>query len=244
MPLKTMIMSSLLGKHIIITGATSGIGKSLVIKLLSEGAQLSICGLSTEKMKMLLDELPSEKLENIYYKTFSIDKEQDIIDFVTTSFNKFKKIDYLINCAGLNSAKGNIVDIKTSDLDWMISINLRAPFIFMREVFKYMKERKEGTVINVLSSVCLFSNEGMGAYTASKAGFEAMTKVFRKEAANDGVKVCAVYPGGVNTPFRAIERKDYMSPESTAEAIVSFMKLPDDIVMHEIVFRPMVERNF
>jgi len=233
----------LTNKRILLTGATSGIGRCLAVKLAAAGAQLAICGLSSQKMDALMKEFGSSN-QTIYSKTFSVTDETEIIRFVNEAKIKFGGIDILINCAGLNSARGNIAEIKTSDLDYMISVNLRAPFIFMREVFNIMKENKSGIVVNVLSTVCLFANEGIGAYTASKAGIDALTKVFRKEARKEGVKVCGVYPGGVNTTFRNTERPDYMSPKSIADAIIAMIVLPDDVAVHDLILRPMVEENF
>lgn len=230
-------------KRIVLTGATSGIGRSLAVKLAAAGAKLALCGRSDDKMIDLVTELQAGKAV-AYSKAFSVTEETDIVHFVSESCSRLGGIDVLINCAGANTARGNVGDISTADLDYMISINLRAPFIFMREVYKAMKPQKSGTVVNVLSTVCLFSNEGIGSYTASKAGIDALTKVFRKEVRNEGIRVCSVYPGGTDTPFRGNKRDDYMSPDSVAQAIVSMLTLPDDVVMHDLVFRPMVEGNF
>jgi NADP-dependent 3-hydroxy acid dehydrogenase YdfG len=236
-------MNALKDKRIILTGATSGIGRSLALKLAAQGAKLCVCGKTPEKMQSLLAELKSYNCD-VFAKTFSVTDESEIISFVNESKAKFGSIDILINNAGLNTAKGNVGEIKTSDFDYMIAVNLRAPFIFMREVFNIMKPQQKGTVVNVLSTVCLFSNEGIGSYTASKAGIDALTKIFRKEARKENIKVCSVYPGGTDTPFRNNKRPDYLSPESVADSIISVLLLPEDVVTHEIVVRPMVENNF
>jgi NAD(P)-dependent dehydrogenase (short-subunit alcohol dehydrogenase family) len=233
----------LANKRILITGATSGIGRSLAIKLAKQGAQLAVCGRSEEKMQALIKELALHE-KSIFSRTFSVTDEYEIIRFVKDASNVLGGIDILINNAGVNPAKNKVAEIKTEDFDLMVAVNMRAPFIFMREVFNIMKGKKTGTVVNILSSVCLSSNETMGAYTASKAGIDALTKVFRKEARKEGIKVFGVYPGGVNTPFRTIERTDYMSPDSVADTIIPMLSLPDDVAVHDLVFRPMVEDNF
>lgn len=234
---------TLRNKRILITGATSGIGRSLALKLAAQGAQLALCGRSADKMESLMAELSAYGTQHVA-QTFSVTEEQAIIDFVQTANREMGGIDILINNAGLNSARGEVGEIKTEDFDHMVAVNLRAPFIFMREVFNVMKPAKCGTIVNVLSTVCLFSNEGIGSYTASKAGIDALTKVFRKEARKDGIKVCGVYPGGTDTPFRSNDRPDYMSADSVAQTILSMLMLPNDVVMHDMVFRPMVEGNF
>lgn len=229
---------------VLLTGATSGIGRQLAPLLAREGARLALCGRSAEKMARLIDELDTSSGSTFFGRTFCLSSEAEIVRFVADAERERGPIEILINCAGINSARGEVAEMNTADLDWMLTINLRAPMIFMRECFKHMRERRRGHIVNVLSTVCLFSNEGIGAYTASKAGLDALTKVFRKEARSAGVKVTSIYPGGVNTAFRAQSREDYLSPESVAEAIVAVLKLNDDTAVHEFIFRPMVESNF
>jgi short-subunit dehydrogenase len=238
-------MKTVSGQVILLTGATSGIGRQLALRLASEGATLALCGRSEEKMASLLEELRNGYAESTpFSRTFCLSSEEEIVRFVADAESSLGPVGVLVNCAGLNSARAEVAELNTADLDWMLTINLRAPMIFMRECFRGMRARGAGHIVNVLSTVCLFSNEGIGAYTASKAGLDALTKVFRKEAGAAGVKVTSVYPGGVNTGFRAQSRPDYLSPESVAEAIVSVLKLSDETAVHELVFRPMTENNF
>jgi NADP-dependent 3-hydroxy acid dehydrogenase YdfG len=96
----------------------------------------------------------------------------------------------------------------------------------------------------VLSTCCHFANENMGVYTATKTGLDGLTGVLRKEARAHGVRVSAVYPGGVDTTFRAGRRPEYLKAESVAEAIHAVLTLPEDLVVHSFTFRPMVESNF
>ena len=125
----------------------------------------------------------------------------------------------------------------------MISVNLRAPYILMRESFRDMQERG-GHVVNILSTVCHSSNETMGVYTAAKQGLQALTDIYRKEARPYNIRVTSIYPGGTDTPFRKADRPEYMHPKSVAEAVYAALTLPEDLVVHHFTFRPMVETNF
>lgn len=237
-------MKTISDQLVLLTGATSGIGRQLALLLAHEGARLALCGRAEEKMASLRAELAAASGNDVLSRTFDLASEAEITRFVADAERELGAIEVLINCAGVNSARGAVAELSTADLDWMLTVNLRAPMIFMRECFKHMRERKRGHIVNVLSTVCLFANEGIGAYTASKAGLDALTKVFRKEARTAGVKVTAIYPGGVNTTFRTQAHADYMSPESVAEAIVATLKLNDDAAVHELVLRPMAESKF
>ncbi len=237
-------MGSLAAKGILLTGATSGIGRALALKLVREGARLALCGRSPEKLAALLAEMPAGPGSVPVSAAFDLRDEGAILDFVERAQAGLGGIDILINNAGVNLTKATVAEIRTDQFDAMMAVNLRAPMIFMREAFRGMSARGGEHVVNILSSACLYSNEAMGAYTAGKSGLDALTRIFRKECRPHHIRVTAVYPGGTDTPFRANPRPDYMAPESVAEAIVGLLKLPDDVVPHEFVFRPEVETNY
>jgi NADP-dependent 3-hydroxy acid dehydrogenase YdfG len=230
-------------KNILVTGATSGIGKCLVLKLFELGFNVAWCGRNENKAAELILEIKNKK-SNYFYKTFDISKEDAIVNFVKEAHNKLGEFDILVNCAGLNSSKDLVSNIKTNDLEWMLKINLVAPFIFMREVYKIMSPESPGMFINVLSTVCNFSNEGIGAYTASKAGFDALVKVFRKEVRESNKRVCSIYPGGVDTPFREASRPKYLRAETVADAIISMLDYDSNTSIDELVIRPLIEKNY
>jgi short-subunit dehydrogenase len=231
-------------KCVIVTGGTSGLGRNLVLKLVNMGAKVAFCGRSKEKMDDVLNELKAEERNNIFYDTFEITEEDKISSFVKNAEEKLGTIDVLINCAGANTARALVEDIEIKDIDLMLKVNMIAPLIFIKECYKYMKVKKEGLVVNILSTCCLFSNEGIAAYTASKSGLDSLTKVFRKEARKNNVRVCSVYPGGINTTFRAQEREEYLSADKTADAILKSLDIDSDVALDEIVLRPFVETNY
>jgi short-subunit dehydrogenase len=86
--------------------------------------------------------------------------------------------------------------------------------------------------------------ENYSVYSSMKYALHGFTGCLVKEARQVGVKVTAVYPGGVNTTFRPNARPDYLRPESAARMIVQCVTAPEDVVVHELTFRPMVETNF
>lgn len=237
-------MNNLSGKRIIITGATSGIGRCTTLELIKRGAFVAFCGKSPEKMASLVKEVGALSTLPSYGKAFDVLNEREIKLFVDEAREKLNGIDVLINCAGLNSARAQVDSITIADLNYMLQVNLVAPLIFIQQVIGEMKQRNEGTIINILSTVCLFSNEGIGAYTASKAGFDALVKVLRKEVRKNNIRISSIYPGGVNTPFRPQERPDYLKPEDVANAILSVLEADKNVALDELVLRPFVETNF
>ncbi len=230
-------------KNILITGATSGIGKEITKKLLSHKANIAFCGKSPEKLQALSRETEQYQSKQ-FYRAFDISDEESILSFIEDSRNSIGDIDILINCAGINSERANVESISTCELRKMIDVNLIAPFVFIREIYNQMIKRRSGTIINILSTVCRFSNEGIASYTASKSGLDALVKVLRKEARKHNVKICSVYPGGVNTGFRSEPRPQYLSPEIVAESVCSLIMLNSESCLDELVIRPVVETNF
>jgi NAD(P)-dependent dehydrogenase (short-subunit alcohol dehydrogenase family) len=237
-------VNSLTDQVVLITGASSGIGRCLALQLAAQGARLALCGRSEEKLHRVVSELESASRPPALARAFCVSSEEAILQFVADTQVQLGPIDILINCAGANTSRAAVAELETADLDWMMTVNFRAAFIFLREALCQMQPRGKGHIVNIVSTVALFGNPGLGGYTASKWALEGLTKVFRKEAKASGIKVTSVHPGGTDTDFRPTGRPDYMSPESVAQAIVSILTLPDDAVVHDLVLRPPVEDNF
>lgn len=167
-----------------------------------------------------------------------------IEDFAKRAEDCFGAVDVLINCAGLNSARAPAHLLEQNDFDWMLTINCHAPITLMQAVIPTMQQRKQGIIINVLSTTCLFANPGIAGYSASKAALDAYTKVMRKELRADGIKVLSVYPGGVNTNFRAADRPEYLEAKEVAHAIHNLLAAGANTHIHELILRPGCEENF
>lgn len=230
-------------KVVLLTGASSGIGKSLAIQLAQKGAKLALCGRTPSKLEATLQQIKLPE-GNLLSKSFDVTDEQACIAFVQQAFQKFGRIDYLINNAGANTQKASIIDISTQDFDTMYQVNFKSAFVFMREVGRIFKTQQSGQLVNVLSSSCKFAARTMGSYSSHKSGLDCLTDIFRKEMMDFGVKTLSVYPGGTDTDFRTAERPEYMRAESAAQAIVNALELPEDVCMHDLTFRPLAEENF
>jgi len=232
------------GKSVIITGASRGIGRALAVRLAREETKCCLCGRDEAALKHTEQEARKAGARLVFTKIFDLADEAAIKCFYRESCKAAGVPDILINNAGFNSRKAFTWELTTGEFDSMMAVNLRAPFLLIREAFDDMKNRGSGRVVNILSTVCLFDMEKMPGYTAAKKGLQGLTDVFRKEARPHNIRVISVYPGGTDTDFREAERPHYMRPETVAEAVCAALTLPDDAVMHEMTFRPMAETNF
>ena len=225
-------------KTAVITGATDGIGKALAV-LLSKDYNLALCGRSTDKMEQLTRELGDC---HVYAECFDITDGEKRRAFCKQVKKTFGTVDVLVNNAGANTKKDKIVDINLDDLRYMFELNCVSAVGMIQELYPLMAEQQSGLVVNILSSCCLFNNPMTGSYSASKDAMEGISKILTKEARKDHIGVCNVYPGGVDTNFRATANPNYLKPETVAKMIKTCIENEDGCV-HDIVIRPFIEEN-
>ena len=187
-------MSDLKDKNIIVTGASGGIGNSIVKKLCEKGANILASGTKLEK----LEKLKSEN-KNIKILKFDISEIEKIDQFIEDASSELGgNLDCLINNAGIT--QDNLA-IRMSVEEWkkVIDINLTSTFLMSKSAIKKMLKNKSGKIINITSVVGHTGNLGQANYTASKAGIIAMSKSLAIEYAKKNINVNCISPGFIKT---------------------------------------------
>ena len=187
-------MNDLKNKNIIITGASGGIGNSIVKSLNDCGANILASGTKIEK----LDDLKS-KFKNIKILKFDISQIDKIEEFIEKASNELGgSLDCIVNNAGIT--QDNLA-IRMSLEEWkkVIDINLTATFLLSKFSIKKMLKNKSGKIINITSVVGHTGNLGQVNYTASKAGIVAMSKSLAIEYAKKNININCVSPGFIKT---------------------------------------------
>ena len=180
--------------NIILTGATGGIGGSILEILDNCKAKIIATGTNPEKLEKI-----KEKYKNVVIKRFDILEHNNIENFVNECDEIFKnKIDVLINNAGIT--KDNLT-IRMSMEEWskVIDINLTSTFLMSKFAIKKMLKNKSGKIINITSVVGHTGNVGQANYTASKAGIVAMSKSLAIEYAKKNININCISPGFIST---------------------------------------------
>ena len=216
-------MTDLEGKNIIVTGATGGIGNSIIKKLNQSSANILASGTRIEKLEEL-----KNKYENIKILKFDIAQSNKVEEFVEQASKELGgKLDCVVNNAGIT--QDNLA-IRMSIEEWqkVIDINLTSTFLMSKFVIKKMLKNKFGKIVNITSVVGHTGNLGQANYTASKAGIIAMSKSLAIEYAKKNININCISPGFIKTAMT--EKLD----DKIKDAIISKIPAarlgePDDI---------------
>jgi NAD(P)-dependent dehydrogenase (short-subunit alcohol dehydrogenase family) len=225
-------------KTALITGATRGIGREVARQLGGLGYAVFVTGRDAGRLATLQRELCCAGA------AVDLADPAAVVRLYGAAREALGRIDVLINNAGFNKAKDPLREVTAEDLDQSFAVNVRAPILLAREALREMADRRGGHIVNVVSSVVHARPENYSVYATMKQALHGFTGCLIKEARLVGVKVTGVYPGGVDTTFRPGARPDYMRAESAARMIVQCVTAPEDVVVHELTFRPIVENNF
>ena len=187
-------MNDLKENNIIVTGATGGIGNSIIKKLYDAGANILATGTKDEKLEEL-----KKKFQNIQILKFDISQIDNLENFIENATKQLGgKLDCLVNNAGIT--QDNLA-IRMSIEEWkkVIDVNLTSTFLISKFAIKKMLKNKKGKIINITSVVGHTGNLGQTNYTASKAGIVAMSKSLAIEYAKKNININCISPGFIKT---------------------------------------------
>ena len=184
---------SLKNKKVIITGATGGIGSSLVKKFIDSGSLVLATGTKEDKLSNLKSEF-----NNILTEKFNLSDHKNVEMFIENASNKLGGLDILINNAGITLDN---ISIRLTEENWkkVLDINLTSTFLMCKFAIKKMLKNKSGKIINITSIVGHTGNLGQANYSASKAGIVAFSKSLALEYAKKNININCVSPGFIKT---------------------------------------------
>lgn len=190
-------------KVAIVTGATGGIGFEVAKRLGHDGYAVVLNGINDNRGKECVDELKEAGIE-AEYMGFDVTNEQEVNEHIQAVGNKYGKIDLVVNNAGGLGGRSRFEEMTTEFYRSVMALNLDSVFFMSRAAIPFLKKGAHPSIINYTSNAgWTAGGPGAGVYGTSKAGVHAITRALAKDLAEYGIRVNAVSPGTIDTPFHA-----------------------------------------
>lgn len=204
----------LLGKRVLLTGGVANIGLAILESLVAEGATVSVVDIDAQKGATVEQRFD----DRVKFFKADVSHEEEISAVVAQSAAWMKGVDTLCLNAGIQLS-GKLEDFSASDWDKVFAINVRANFLFVREAVRHLRQADKASVVIMSSLAGKRGAPGLLAYSASKAAVIGMTTTLALELASDGIRVNAVCPGWIDTPFNQ-PVIDYLGGREKQESLV------------------------
>lgn len=237
-------MNSVLSQQrAIITGASSGIGRETALAFGSAGIDLALIGRNRENLEAVA---ATARDLGVTAKVYCLDLADTarVEGEIARIADEFGPIDILVNNAGAGYTN-SIADTPLGDWQKVIDTNLTSAYLCVRGVLPSMRQRGRGTIVNVSSIAADNAFPAWGAYSASKAGLVAFSRVLAVEERANGIRVTIISPGTVNTPIwdsdsvRAdFDRSAMLTPDVVARTILQAVSLPNGAVVETMTITP------
>lgn len=240
-------MSEIKDKVVIVTGASSGLGKATALRLAKNGAKLMLAARREEKLQKLVDEIAKDG-GIAKYQVTDVTERSQVEALVKATKEAFGRIDVLVNNAGLMPLSP-LAEIKVEEWEKMIDVNIKGVLYGVAAVMPIMQEQKSGHIIN-LSSVAGHKVFPAGAvYCATKFAVKAISEGIRLES-NGDIRSTNISPGVIDTELtntisdqQTAEKVEQMysvaiEADAIARAITYAIEQPGDVDVNEIIIRP------
>lgn len=216
------------GKVVIITGAGTGIGAATARAFARDGASVVLVGRREPPLAATMHAICGDGGDAVV-ATGDVSRAEDVEGVIATTLNRFGRLDHVFNNAGIQGAGAPIVDMSEASFDELVAINLKGPWLMMRAALRVMiASGTPGSIVNTSSFLSTAATPGTGAYSASKAGLDAMIRAVALEAGPYGVRINNINPGVIDTPMLRAHG-DAILPPLADRAALKRIGAPEDI---------------
>jgi 3-hydroxy acid dehydrogenase / malonic semialdehyde reductase len=241
-------------KTVLITGATAGIGEACAIKFAEHKHNLILTGRRKEKLEKIAAKLKKDFGVEVLSLCFDIRKKEEVQNAIESLPGEWKKIDILINNAGLAAGLSSIEDGILEDWDQMIDTNIKGLLYISRFVAPLMIENNEGHIINIGSIAGREAYPAGNVYNATKFAVDGLTKAMRIDLFEKGIRVSQIAPGAVETEFSMVRFKgdsdraakvydgyQALRAEDISDAAYYVSSLPPHVNINDLLIMPTAQ---
>ncbi len=239
-------------KIVLITGASSGIGRAAALRYADKSYDLILVARRLDKLAELRDEILGLKNIEIQLLQIDISNSKEVENSINSLEDKWKKIDILVNSAGLALGMDKIHESEYNSFDNVVDVNIKGLLYMSKKIISLMLEAKvNGHVVNLGSTAGRGAYAGGGVYCASKAAVKTLSDAMRIDLIDTPIRVTNIEPGMVETPFsnirfRGDDKKaenvykgiEALTPDDVAEVIVYTTSLPQNVQVCELMLTP------
>lgn len=234
-------------KNVLITGATSGIGRACAVKFAAAHNDVIITGRRNERLLELKLQLEKEYEVNVLTLCFDVQDRQAVNAAFTSLPAGWQKIDVLINNAGLALGKDSFENADMNDWETMLNSNVHGLLYVTKAVLPYMLPHQKGHIVNMGSIAGKEVYEKGNVYCASKSAVDAITKAMRIDLLKNNIKVTGIHPGAVETEFSLVRFKGQeqiakaaytgltpLTAKDIADTVFYCVNLPDHVCINDL----------
>ena len=233
-------------KTAVVTGAGSGVGRAIALKLAQQGWRVAVVGRRAEALQetATLAGVPTTKH---LICPCDIGDAEAVMKMGRKVLKDFGEVEVLVNAAGINVTRRTLEALSQEDYHAMIATNLNGAYYCVQAFLPQMRVRKSGTIINIVSDAGKLASPKAGAgYVMSKFGLAGLTQSINAEERANGIRACAIFPGDIDTPLLdrrpqppdAAARAKMMRAEDVADCALFCINLPRRVIVEEMLVRP------
>jgi NADP-dependent 3-hydroxy acid dehydrogenase YdfG len=230
-------------KSAVVTGAGSGVGRSIAVKLAKLGWRVAALGRKIEA----LEETRRLAGPQITIHTCDVGDAAAVAAVGRRILEDFGEVDVLVNSAGTNVPRRSLAVLSLEDYRAMMDANLNGAFYCVQAFLPQMRSRGNGVIINIVSEAGKQASPKAGpGYVMSKFGMAGLTQSLNAEERGSGIRACSIFPGDIDTPLLdkrpqppdASARATMLQPEDVADCALFCINLPPHVVVEEMLVRP------
>jgi NADP-dependent 3-hydroxy acid dehydrogenase YdfG len=235
-----------MNKTAVITGAGSGVGRAIALKLADQGWRVAIVGRRAETLQETI-QLVHAHAPRITHYVCDIGHAPAVAEMGKRVLLELGDVELLVNAAGTNAPKRSLEVLSLADYHAMIATNLHGAYYCVQAFLPQMRARRSGTIINIISDAGKQASPKAGpGYAMSKFGLAGLNQSLNAEERANGIRACAIFPGDIDTPLLnqrpqppdAAARAKMMRADDVADCALFCINLPANVIVEEMLVRP------